>query len=257
MASRNEVLRAAELGERIPYRLWLPYVEAPTWLQGYWGLRWNESIGLFVDSVVDAWRGSIRIAFPSTVPDDALDRLGPTSLLERLPGELNGPYRSRLERRWEAWQESGSRPGIAGRLAEYIGTNPTITCWDMAAKWTDLNTWSWDRLWVVVDQPHGFGPLLASEDLLASEELVAGIEGLSQTQYRVWRRLAHKWRDAHARPVEFIVVFDGPIASPSTIAADTLIAGEDAIRLPITAPVASEKLIAGDNVVAGYFIEPV
>lgn len=254
--SRNEVLRDAELGEAIPYRLWLPYIAAPPWLQNTWGLRWNEALGLFVDAIVGSWREAIRVAFPSTTPADALDLLGPTCLLERLPDESDGPYRSRLERRWESWEESGTREGIANRLAEYIGNDPTVTVWDMAAKWSDLNTWSHDRLWVVVDQPHSYGPLLAAEDLYASEELIAGIDGLSATQYRVWRRLVHKWRPAHARPVEFIVVFDGPIASPSTIAAEALIAGEDAIRLPITGPIASENLHADENVIAGYYIEP-
>lgn len=256
MSSRNEVLRAAELGEQIPYRLWLPYIAAPPWLQNTWGLRWHEALGLFADASVQAWIESIRIAFPSTTPNDALDLLGPTCLLERLPSELDGPYRSRLERRWETWEESGTLAGIANRLAEYIGGSPTVTFWDMAAGWVDDNTWSWDRLWGVVDQPHSFTELLAADDVFADDELIAGIDGLSATQYRVWRRLVHKWRGAHSRPVEFIVVFSGVIASPSTIAADTLIAGGTAEDFPITRPIAADNLHADDYVVAGYFIEP-
>lgn len=256
MASRNEVLRDAELGGRIPYRLWLPYIEAPPWLQNTWGLRWNEALGLFADAIVEAWIQSIRVAFPSTTPDDALDLLGPTCLLDRFPAELDGPYRSRLERRWETWQESGTLEGIANRLAEFIGGTPTVTFWDLAAGWTDGNTWSWDRVWGVVDQPHPFTELLAAEDVFADDELIAGISGLSATQYRVWRRLVHKWRPAHARPIEFIVVFSGVIASPSTFAADTLIAGGTAEDFPITIPIADDFTFADDGILAGYYIEP-
>jgi uncharacterized protein YgbK (DUF1537 family) len=126
----------------------------------------------------------------------------------------------------------------------------------MAAGWVDANTWSWDRLWIVVEPPHSFGPLLAADDTIASDELIAGVDGLTATQYRVWRRLVHKWRPAHARPVEFAVVFTGTLPSPSTADVDTLVAAGDAERLPITAPIAADDIYADDFATAGYFIEP-
>jgi hypothetical protein len=258
MSSKNEVLRAAELGERIPYRLWLPYIEAPEVLQNKWGKRWNEAVGLFADAEVEAWTQSIRAAWPSTTPNDALDLVGISNSggIERFPGEADGPLRTRLENRWVSWEESGRRVGIENRLEEYISTTPpNATCWDMAAGWVDVNTWSWDRLWIVIEPPHSFAPLLAADDVYASDELI-GVDGLSATQYRIWRRIVHKYRPAHAHPIEFVIVYTGTLPAPSTTDVDTLVAAGDAVRLAITKPQASDDLYADDTVYAGYFIEP-
>lgn len=252
----QQIVGQLERAARVTYEQLLRDVLAPAHMHGTWSQRWWGAVGAFVELFWQGGQEAGNVGFPSVCPNDALDDVGANEAIERLLEEPDGVYRDRLRAPFTTWGASGTIEGIEQQLAVY--GMPNCAVYDMAAGWDpgDGNTYSYGRFWVVIDQPHDWSMLVAGEDVIASEELVAGTDGMTQTQYRNLRRIVHKWRSEHSTPVAMYIILSGTLGALSTSAAETMVTAEDAVGLPITWPQAGESMFASDTLYAGWYIEP-
>lgn len=253
----QEIINLLARGVRVTGEQYLRDVLAPAHMRGTWSQRWLGTLGAFVELTLQGAKQASDIGFPATCPGDALDYVGGNEDIERLIAEANGTYRDRLRDPFATWHASGTAAGVESQLDGFGLSN--CNAYDMAAGWDpgDGNVWSFSRFWVVIDQPHNWSLLVAGEEVIAGEELVAGVDGMTQTDYRNLRRIVLKWRSGHSTPVDFFLIYAGALGSLSQAAADTLIAAEDAVDLPITRPWASDDVYADDKLNAGGYIEPI
>ena len=86
-------------------------------LQGRWGRAWALSVGASKDVTVERARQAALAGAVSRAPDDALVYLGADVALERLPGEPDARYRTRIAGAWETWVWAGTRTGLLNVFA--------------------------------------------------------------------------------------------------------------------------------------------
>lgn len=268
------------------YRIWIQQL-APPWLRGPWGTKYLSVLGELADLEQQGTAFATSFRFISKAPDDAVPLIasdsGPAQMplpgysgflyggMPRYPGETMASWRARIATRWETWPHAGTAAGVDGQLEALIGAlnggvQANVTIWShqlpgtplQADRWQrDLNTTQWSRWYGVIDQPHGWEPLLFG-DFDFDDDVLFGTT-MTATELKALRRLSHEWRSAHGIGVSFILIYDGIIAGPDTIAADTLIAGGDAIELmigqffgyPLDAP-----MVFGEDTIIGYYNAP-
>lgn len=238
------------------YEVLLRDILAPAFMRGTWSSRWLGSIGAYAELIWQGASQAANVGYPSLAPNDALDLVGRNLNIERLIDEADGPYRDRLRTPFTTWEESGRAVGIVNQL-ETFGIND-VEVYDIAAGWDpgDGNTSAAWRFWVVITGQPGWSLLEAAEDVIASDDIVAGVDGMTQTDYRNLRRIVHKWRAAHAAPIDFYIIFSGTLGTTSTAAAEAMVAAGDAVDLPITNQQASDTIYADETMLAGWYIEP-
>lgn len=252
----TQILTLINRGVRITLEQRLRDVLAPAHMQGPWSRKWWGTIGAFAELFWQGAQQAADVGFPDTAPNDALDYVGSNENIERLILEPDGTYRDRLRDPFTTWEDSGRIAGIEGQLAAWGLTGSSV--YDLGAGWVpgDGNADSAWRFWTVIEQPPVWSLLVAGEDVIASDDSVAGVAGMNQTDYRNLRRIIHKWRSAHSTPVKAFLIFSGALGATTTAAADALIASEDAVDLPITWPQAGDDMYAGGGLYAGWYIEP-
>jgi hypothetical protein len=257
---RNLILQ----GVRVTFEQRLRDVLAPAFMRGTWSQRWLGTLGAFVEMIWQGGQEAADVGFPARCPDDALDHVGSMLNIERLVDEGDGTYRDRLRTPFTTWQASGTAAGIASQLEGYGLQN--VEAYDIAAGWhpgdegsgpADINTYSYNRFWVTAEAPAQWTPLEIGDDFVLGDDVVIGVAGMTQTDYRNVRRLLHKWRPAHATPVDLYLIFSGTLADTTTADADAMEAAGDAAKLPITAPWLGDHITIGDDFVLGYYIEPI
>ena len=86
--------------------------------QGRWGRAWALSVGASKDVTVERARQAVLAGAVTRAPADALPLLGADVSLERLPGELDTSYRSRIAGAWEAWRFAGTRTAVETVLVQ-------------------------------------------------------------------------------------------------------------------------------------------
>jgi hypothetical protein len=253
----EQIIGQLGAGVRVTFEQLLRDVLAPAHARGTWSQRWWGTLGAFAELFWQGAQEAADVGFAATCPGDALDEVGFSENIERLVNEANGPFRDRLGNPFESWEQSGTIDGIEDRFAD-LGLTGTAV-YDFVEGWDpgDPNVYSYGRFWVAIEEPHPWEMLFAGDDVFASEELIAGVDGMTATDYRNLRRLVHKWRSGHSTPIAFYIIFNGPLGTLSTAAAEALVASEDATGLPITRPQASADIYASDNILAGWYIEPI
>jgi hypothetical protein len=230
-------------------------VIAVSWLKSYWGSRWQGVKGAFAELFWQAGQEAADVNLPARCPNDALDAVGATVNIERLPDETNPIYRNRLLDPFGTWGASGTADGIVAQLEAWrLGE---VTVWDRGYGWVDSNVDSFNRFWVVDTDP----PVEWSYDALdpgdvLDEDDVLGVEGMTQTEYFALRRLVLKWRSAHARPVYLFLEWqDGAVLVPDDILATTDVLGEEFTALPLTADMLSDDDVLGEYDVLAYYYQ--
>lgn len=243
------------------YEDWLVEEVVPTWLRGTWGARWFRVLGRLADIIGEGARQAVKARFPKHAPVDALDAIGWERLIDRGPNESDERYRQRVAGPWDVWPYGGTATGIIAALRGFglgsprVYNHRTSTTPAKPYNWKfDDNDTNWSRFWVVLDPgAHPWEPLVASEDLLASDELLAGIT-MTASEYRTLRRLVHRWRDAHGLAADLLIIFEGPMAADDLLASDALLAGGDIASLPLGQFAGyGFAQFASDDLIAGYY----
>jgi hypothetical protein len=94
----------------------------------YWGQRFlGATLGLIGDVVSDGARRAVAVSKLTNpdCPPDAVDLIGIERNLPRFPGEATEPYKARLLKAWDLWQQAGTAGGIDAMFAE-IGLTAEI-----------------------------------------------------------------------------------------------------------------------------------
>ncbi len=221
------------------YREWLVQV-APSWLQGPWGARWLEALGLALDQVADAADAAAKVALPAKAPADALPWHGEERSIARAPADTEAAYRARLDDAWNLWEFGGTEQGLIAALQPFL-PDATITilanrdwpdtwgvglwggdgawgdgAWGDAGEWGG-GVWGWDppdhvsgywsRFWVLLEGATWtvdvWGGGSAWDD--------AGTWGSSATPAEVatLRALVRKWKSADEICAGFVVALGG------------------------------------------------
>lgn len=212
----------------------------PFWLSGSFAKRFFRSAVTPADIITDGIKEGVKARFVKIAPDDALDEIGSERNIERYPNETLASYRVRLAEAWETWMHAGHESSIENQFLVFAGlTNVRTYAHRIIGNpvtpynWQpDQNSTAWSRFSHVIDQPMPWSDLIAGPEIIAGPEVISGTT-MTASEYRIMRRIVHKWRPAHALGVMLTLVFDGVIASPDTIAGPALFAGCTKTDLPI------------------------
>lgn len=95
----------------------LMFALSPTWLQMPGARELMTTLGAQKDVGVARSVAATRARFTALAPDDALDLIGATFDLERLPSEADDDYRARLLTAFAQWALAGTKEGLAAAIA--------------------------------------------------------------------------------------------------------------------------------------------
>lgn len=217
------------------------YVErlSPPWLAGFFGTRFMIGmVGVVADLLLEAVEQATTVGWLNrkTLPVDALKDIGENANIQRVTGETNDNYKSRLFRKWELWEESAT-----SKFAENSFTPFGVAAADITLKttrdWVVDDSPNWSRWWIILDGSAG--------NLPWSELLWNGFAwgtpgttwGTTATQEEIFGviRLLCKWKSAHEIGVEIIILYGAtlwghgdPWGSPRTWNSST-----DIVRWPL------------------------
>ena len=188
--------------------------ELPPNLNGVQGRGVVATLGRAQDVEQAKLTEAVLIRYPIRTPDDALQFLGESSDIERLPGEPDGTvnpptgYHGRLIGRWETWKKAGSAQGIIASLTFYGVPDVTI-----AQDWqTGIVPGAWySRFDVILGPAMPWVPMILGTWVLGE----TGTLGSSATVLEVLavKRQILKWKAAHSYPVRIILDFGAVAAS--------------------------------------------
>jgi len=98
----------------------------PAPIDGNWGRRWQQAIGLLGDGFAEGAQQATRARWIATCPDDALAYHGKARDWEQAPGETAAEYRARLLETWHLAEWAGTATGIIDALATLGLTNVDV-----------------------------------------------------------------------------------------------------------------------------------
>jgi hypothetical protein len=204
----------------------------PTFLGGEWGERWASASGLMKDVWGEAAAQAVLCRFIQTAPEDALSLIGDERGLPRNPGESTAAFRTRLLAAWSMWTMAGTKAGIVSAL-NYLGfLNVSIyenADWTIAPGPGYSLGDEWWRFWVVIRQPHGFGPpawRIGDGSLVGAPGLRVGFMYAPVTHPTI-RPTIERWKPAHAMLMQIVVVLSGKLIGDGwTIGDGTVVGGE-------------------------------
>lgn len=211
---------------------------SPTWLKkidGY-GVRMMQGmVGYFGDLIAESFNQAIKAAWlkQSTRPQDALDPIGDNFNIERVPGELDADYETRLNDAWTLWEEAATL-----EFAENAFTPFGIDASDILLR--TRNEWTfaanrWSQFWVVLTDDAGSLPW--AEDIWGPG--VWGDEGTWGTDATFEEitgivKLVCKWKSAHELPVETILLYgDGAVWGVGTWGVPRVWGTDQVVRWPM------------------------
>jgi uncharacterized membrane protein YeaQ/YmgE (transglycosylase-associated protein family) len=91
---------------------------APPWLRDAVGDRWHETLGEKEDALAARAKDAVKASFSPGAPADALWRIGADCRIERLGGESDAQYRTRLGQAFEIWERAGTARGMVEALRD-------------------------------------------------------------------------------------------------------------------------------------------
>jgi hypothetical protein len=203
----------------------------PPWMDES-GRDWATAFGLLKDVVRSGARNAVAAGRIGDAPDDALPFAGADSQIEQTPGETLVNYSARLQKRWQAWAESGSDAGPIDQLA-VMG---------LTVRAKRNNQWDWDghpgnvapywaRMWLIVDQPNPFLSIPKCGDgHVCGGGQLCGLAGATSDHLWQLLRLARKWTSSHVLLVNVIAVVSGRLCGDAGGACgDGYVCGGDAV----------------------------
>jgi hypothetical protein len=215
---------------------------APRWLRGPTGEAVLRSFGTQLDALEQGARDAAKCALVERCPEDAIGYHAAARRLELYPGESVTTWRARVAAAWSALHWLGTKKGIEDALkaigfatAKVHSTadaapgwwapawppaprNPKPEWWDAsgAPAWPVAHgdtTW-WSRFWVVLDAPGPFG--WTASTTWGSKNwggFLWGIDGATEAQVQLVRRVVERWRPAHEVCDGILVNFGGTSAA--------------------------------------------
>jgi hypothetical protein len=227
--------------------------KAPAWLRGPFGEGWIRIWGNLKDSLLAGLKEAVRQRYPTEASPAALEAIGQDRQLERMPDQEEGDYAAHLEQAFELWIWGGTAKGVRDALIRtrlfdpQIGGSGAYTSPDVVANWR----WApddprWARFWVVITQPHVFGPppVCGVGKCGVSPEgssEICGYTLASVEQGQLLRRQVATWMAGHARCEGIIIVVSGTIcgggkACGATPTGDGILCGATGCLLPVPLP---------------------
>lgn len=220
------------MGERLTvanilYLDWIPSL-APTWLANKWGRRFHEVLGLTFDAFAQAADEGTKAHLLETCPDDALQWIGSERGLEQFPTETPDQYRARLLDAWTQWDLAGTPEAIVAILlaATYVAVvhesrktfdETRANVWDRP----DRNLARWAHAWIEIDQPHPFvSTWTIGDGTLVGTTTCVGFDGDATViiaALNLIRRQVRKWKSAHVKVDEIIIVLSGRLVGSFTV----------------------------------------
>lgn len=198
----------------------------PRWLRGTWIDKTTSLLFGQADLVYQAARDASSVWFLTAAPDDVVERLAASRLLERISGESLGAYRARAVAAWGFWSELGTTTGLRDALRDYIGTtalevysvNEELDDWLGAPppiglnSDEDTNPDNWSRHAIVIPATHPWVRQAVGSTLTVGPDLMVGLS-MTETELKRIRRIYRKHRPAHMCGIEVYVVMDATSAA--------------------------------------------
>lgn len=228
----------------------------PRWLRGPIASRILYSIGLGLDSLVDAIALGAKLQFPlqcKTLCPTALDKIGQERDIPRGLSEPDAGYAERLVRSIDDKRISGSPFALMSQIQGYLAEYPTMVrvytnegyCFTVEADGTKVITppwddrpWEWDtsadfsRFFVVIYAPRVGGSLTLWDTLGTYSTWSSGVtfadltdtcgfkaipEGLdAQDMCEALKLIVSRWTPAHAWCEWITIAFDADSLNPTT-----------------------------------------
>jgi hypothetical protein len=208
--------------------------KAPAWLRGPFGEGWIRIWGNLKDSLLAGLKEAVRQRYPTEASPAALEAIGQDRQLERMPDQEEGDYAAHLEQAFELWIWGGTAKGVRDALIRtrlfdpQIGGSGAYTSPDVVANWR----WApddprWARFWVVITQPHVFGPpKTIGSGWSVGDGTILGFTGATVDQASLLRRQVALWQGGHNKCEGIIIVISGDIiGSGWSIGDGTLVGG--------------------------------
>lgn len=211
---------------------------APRWLRTPTSEALLRSIGTQLDALEQGARDAAKCSLVEVCPEDAIAYHAAARRLEQFPGETVTSWRARVAAAWSALHWLGTAKGIEDALialgfstAKVYGAfdappgwwglswppaprNPKPSWWAGAWPVAHGDTQWMSRFWVVLDAP---GPFSWSASKLWGSEtwgsFLWGIDGATEAQIRLVRRIVERWRPAHEVCDGILVNFSGTSAA--------------------------------------------
>ena len=234
----------------------------PRWLRGDALDKFSSIIFGNFDLVYQAARDAISATFITAAPVDSLDYHGKSRLLERLDGETDEQYRTRIVGAWDFWSGLGITTGLRDALRTYTGcaalevyaVNTQTDDWLGAVPNInadeDQNTDNWSRHAIVIPQTHPWVREAVGPDLVVGPDLMVGLS-MTESELKRIRRIYRKHRPAHMCGIEIYVVIG--VTPAAYVLADHY--GYDVVRLALgPAPMVgylSHGMVIGDAMRVG------
>lgn len=204
---------------------------AVTWLSGTWGERVLYAAAEVLDAIIDANEEAAKVRFIDTAPSDSLKHHGDDSNLPRYSPDTTATYRARLQQRFDTWRTAGTRRGwevdelgnekvrgLTGQLNAFGFPNVTIYANNNGVDGNGdenfNNPWphdssDWSRFWVILDKPHQY--TWPTWGVMVWGAFVWGVVDANGDVIDLGgplQKLVRKWKPAHERCVEIIVLGD-------------------------------------------------
>lgn len=232
----------------------------PRWLRGDALDKFSSLVFGQFDLVYQAARSAISATFITAAPVDSIDYHGASRLLERLDGESDEQYRTRIVGAWDFWSGLGTTTGLRDALRDYVGTtglevyavNTQTDDWlgGTLNSDEDAETDNWSRHAVVIPAPHSWVREAVGPGLEIGPDLMVGLS-MTESELKRIRRIYRKHRPAHMCGIEVYVVMDA--TSAAAVLADHTAA--DSVRIALgPAPMVgylSHGMIVGATLVVG------
>jgi len=152
---------------------------SPPWLRGPFGAAWARASGDTRDELVDRLKLAVKARMPDYAPPDAMQLIGAERGVERLPGDTDEEYASRVRNVWEMRRWAGTPFGLLLALADigypaarlmihrgrdyYLDAGALETCLMDSERWVmDARESFWSQFQVLLPAPH---PWATSVDL--------------------------------------------------------------------------------------------
>lgn len=214
---------------------------SPPWLLGRVGERLGFVFGIALDAFQVATEEGVKARFPLVAPPDALPFIGRDRKIDRGPTESNASYADRLSKSFEAWRNAGGPYTLLDQLQSFfLPRRPVISVVNVHSTWHTIDgagvitrrrtspaNWNWDgvsvgsyahrwaRCWIVIDatgiwtpsQHYGDGSHYGDGHTYGSNATISEVLAL--------RRIAKRWKPAHAKVVNMIAKFDPTLFLPT------------------------------------------
>lgn len=181
---------------------------APRWLRRKVGTRWLYATGLMLEGWRAASKAAVKTRFVGIAPEDSLPIHGAERLLDRAPAESTPNYISRLRKAFPAYRQKGSSAGVQNRLREAGFTTASVV---ETHDWSTDDGGTWARFWVVIGLPNPWSVAEVWSDAGLWDDAGVWLDPMPAETLGLLRNLTHKWKAAHARAVELIVVLTGDL----------------------------------------------